>query len=372
VLATSLSLPTTAGGATAGPKLLGPVLSRVENAKTTLTRDGGFSTPLPNGYDFWVFADTPRYVFRNNRWRVSGFITGSTAGMARFTPGRPLRRPLTEIRPGGVLRSTNQPAQFMKTPVAYMPDGTGRQCNRGYDGSRKAFAVRWPTGAALMPDKRNVLIPYAVVCVFNVSTFTAQGWGFALFNYKTQKFSVRPTDVVRAKPSGAEIPQSEVYGSPVVVGKKVTFFSWSCCAEANSVYSTTLNANVRAMKRRSSYQPELVPGFGRTYNVHVARPSKTHAKYTMYVLSGAKGEYLLYAAPSPSGPWSQVGSGVLPRCNRIAHSCHSMALHPELSPRGRLVISYLLANYGPAIATKHPHPHDPLRHVVMSSLPCNC
>ncbi len=371
VLGTAVALPGSAVGATRPPKLLGPVLSRVENPKTSLARDGGFSLALPNGFDFWVFADTPRYEFRKNRWKIAGFITGSTAGMAKFTPGKPLKKPLTEIRPGAQLKHKNQPAQFMKTPVAYLPDGTGRRCGPTKDGAN-AFAVRWPTGAALMPDKTNILVAYVVLCVFNFKDFTAQGWGFALFNYKKQKFSVRPTDVVRAAPSGREIPDNAMWGSPIVAGKKVSFFSWSCCEGPYNVYTTTVKAKKKALKRRTSYDPHPVEGLPMTFNIHVARRSKTHRRLTMYVLSGVRGEYLLYSASSPAGPWSQVGSGVLPRCKKRANACHSMALHPELSPAGRLVISYHLADFGPAIATKHPHPHDPLRHVVSASVPCQC
>jgi hypothetical protein len=49
-----------------------------------------------------------------------------------------------------------------------------------------------------------------------------------------------------------------------------------------------------------------------------------------------------------------------------------MALHPELSPAGRMNISYHLPAFGPGVATKHPYPREPLRHVVTSSIPCNC
>jgi hypothetical protein len=92
----------------------------------------------------------------------------------------------------------------------------------------------------------------------------------------------------------------------------------------------------------------------------------------MYVLTGEKGQYSIFTASSPKGPWSQTASGVLPRCDTSPVPCHSMALHPELSPAGRLVISYHLAGYGPGIATKHPFPHEPLRHVVSASIPCGC
>jgi hypothetical protein len=370
VVTTAGGWPAPAGGAT-GPKLLGPVLSRVENVNTTLARDGGFSAPLPNGFDFWVFADSPRYEFRKNQWRLAGFVTGSTAGMAKFTAGRPLTSPLSEIRPGAVLRPENQPAQFMPAPAAYMTDGSGKRCLT-QQGGPNAFSVRWPTGAAMMPDKTNVLVPYAVVCVRNFKEYTAQGWGFSLFNYKRQKFTVGATDVIKADKSGAAIPSSAVYGSPIIVGHNVTFYSWACCGADSAVYRTTVKASAAALKRRTSYTPQPVTGLPATYDLHVAPRSKTHNRFSMYVLGDAKGAYRLYASSSPSGAWTQVGSGVLPRCNTSPSPCHSMALHPELSPAGRLVISYHVPAFGPGIPKKHPYPHDPLRHVVSASLPCQC
>ena len=371
-LATAIAAPPPAGGAAAPARLLGPVLSPVENANTTLTRDGGFSAALPNGRDFFVFADTPRYDFRRNAWRITSFITGSTAGMVPFTRGKPLRSALTEVRPGAALRRTNQPTRFLATPRAYLPDGSGKRCSSASGGSR-AFSARWPTGAALMPDKANVLVPYAIMCVFNAQSYFAEGWGFALFNYRKQTFSVRPTDVIRAPRSGAELPHTEMYGAPIVVGHNVTFYSWECCDGPNTgVYATTVGANAAALKRRASYVPKRLPSLPKTYNVYVGRRSKGHPQFTMYVLTDKRGEYSIYTAASPTGPWSQVDSGALPHCGKRPDSCNSMALHPELSPPGRLVVSYHLANYGPAVASKHRYPHDPLRHVVTASIPCTC
>ncbi len=223
-----------------------------------------------------------------------------------------------------------------------------------------------------MPDRKNILVPYAILCVFNVRNFTLEGWGFALFNYKKRKFSVAPTDVIPARRNGAELPSTQMYVAPIVVGRNVTFYSWACCSGESGVYATTVKAKPKALKRRTSYVPELLPDVPPTFNVHVANRSKTHSTFTMFVPSGALGEYSIFVASSPLGPWSATASGVLPHCDEGPDICNSMALHPELSPAGRLVVSYHLGNYGPGVASKHPYPHDPLRHVVMASIPCNC
>jgi hypothetical protein len=92
----------------------------------------------------------------------------------------------------------------------------------------------------------------------------------------------------------------------------------------------------------------------------------------MYVLTGSKGEYDIYSSTGTRGPWTKKISGTLPRCNKAPVPCHSLILHPELSPAGRLLVSYHLPAFGPGDPSKHPYPKEPLRHVVMASIPCNC
>lgn len=358
-------------GATSGTTFLGPLLSHAETTNTTWGRDGGFSVPLPNGKDFWIFGDTPRYQWQNGAWTLTGFIQGSTAAQRTFTSGKPLDGPLDEVWAGHPTRSTNQPIQFLRAPNLYLPDGTGRSCTKANGGS-KVEAVRWVTGAALMPDQTNILVPFMDVCVIDEFRYDAEGWGFTLFNWKTNKFSINPYDVFPATPNGAAISTSQYFGSPIIKNGTVTFFSWVCCGPGSGVYTTTMAATMTALKDPDSYLPVVVPSLPATFNMSVSQPSKTHANLTMYSLAGNKGEYKIYTATSPAGPWSQAVSGSLPRCDTSPLPCNSFAIHPELSPSGRIIVSYHLPGFGPGIATRHPYPHLPLRHVVMASIPCTC
>jgi hypothetical protein len=369
----SLGLPVNVDTAGAGPsaKFLGPVLSIRENSETTFGRDGGFSAPLPNGKTFWIFADSPRYQFIRGKWRLTAFVAGSTATMAPFTKGKPLTTRMTEVNPGRPLKTTNKPAQFMQVPNAYIPGEEGVLC-RKYQARRPSFSARWPVGVALMPNKKNLLIPYAVVCVLGESDYILQGWGIALFNYKTQKFTTLPTDVVPAQTNGAEMSTAQMWGSPIVHDNQVTFYSRECCGEGSGVFTTTIDASAAALKNPASYVPTPLPDVPLTLNVQVAKKSKHHQQFSMYVLNGIHGEYTILRSPSPTGPWTPTATGVLPRCDTSPRRCHSMALHTELSPAGRLNISYHLPGFGPGVATKHPYPHEPLRHVVSSSIPCGC
>jgi hypothetical protein len=369
----SVGLPVNVEPAGAGPtpKFLGPVLSIRENSETTFGRDGGFSAALPNGKAFWVFADSPRYQFIRGKWKLTGFIAGSTATMVPFTQGKPLTTRMTEVNTGRPLKTSNPPKQFMPVPNAYIPDGSGVLC-RKYQAHQPSFSARWPVGIALMPDKKKVLVPYAIVCILGESEYTLQGWGFAIYNWQSQKFTTPPTDVVPAQTSGAEMSTAQMWGSPIIVGDKVTFYSWHCCDEGSGVFTTTVDANRDALKNPANYVPTQLTEVPTTFNLHVAKRSKNHQEFSMYVLTGIDGEYTIFRASSPGGPWSPKASGALPRCDTSQRQCHSMAIHPELSPAGRLNISYHLAPFGPGVPTKHPYPYEPLRHVVSASVPCGC
>ena len=363
-----------AAGAQAGStRFLGAVLSRAESPSVTIARDAGFSVPLPNGSDFWLFADTPLYNYTHGGWRFTAFAPGSSAAMGKFTPGRPLSRHLIEIHPGRKLRPSNKPAQFLATPKkVYMPGKQGKACHAANGKSPKGPARRWPTGAALMPDKTNILITYAVACVPSLFYFAVEGWGYALFNWKTRKFSQPPFDVFKPKKNAFPLADQRLFGSPVIVRHKVTFFSSVCCSAGPGEYATTVNLTRAALRNPASYRPVLLSNVPATFDLDVAPRSAHHARYTMLNLRGGKGEYDIYAAAKPTGPWSPVASGVVPKCDSSPYPCHSFILHPELSPSSRLVVSYFVPGYGPGNASKHPFPHDPLRHVVLASIPCSC
>jgi hypothetical protein len=356
------------------PKFLGPLLSKSENPNRTLGRDGGFTVPLPNGKVLWIFADTPRLEWRNGAWRLAAYFGGSSAALMPFTPGKvPAKTTrVTEIAPGKTRPSNANAAPFIPTPTnVYMPNGSGKKCTKA-NGQPSTNAVRWPIGGVLMPDKTNVLIPYALVCVESMYFYTPQGWGFTRYNWKTNKFSQQPTDVFRPKTDGSLFDRKKMFGEPILKGNKLTFYSWQCCSVDGGIYQTTVPATVAALSKKASYSPQRVTNLPATFGLSVTRKSKTHANFSMYVLTGTKGQYDIYSSPAPTGPWTKTISGTLPRCDTSPHPCHSLILHSELSPAGRLLISYHLPAFGPGDPSKHPYPKEPLRHVVMASVPCNC
>jgi hypothetical protein len=357
-----VTIASTATPADAAATLAGPLISKAENATTSWGRDGGLSVPLPNGKVFWVFGDTPRYTYSSGKWKLTGFIYGSTAGLGTYKSGKAPSSQFTEVNPGRALKATNQPRQLLPTPKLYMPNGSGKVCNKA-NGGPSAGAARWPTGAMLLPDKTNILISYIGVCVISARNFRAESWGFARFNWKTSRFTTAPIDVFPAAKSGAELARKKWFGSPVLQSGKVVFFT----GEAGpKIYRATVGTKVSALRKPSSYAPTPISGLTGALVWSIAPKSKSRNHLTMYKSMGAKGQYQLLKAPSPAGPWKKFASGTLPKCGSAPGHCNSFAVHPEMSTSSRLLVSYYLPGFGPGMPKKHPYPKAPLGHIVMA------
>jgi hypothetical protein len=353
---------------TAPATFVGPLLTSDETATVTLGRDGGFSVPLPNGKTFWVFGDTPTYTYQDGSWKLTAFIQGSSAGLVAYTPGQRPTSPIDEVAVGQPTTSATPATQFLAPPEVYLPDGSGKICNKE-NGGPTAGAVRWATGAALLSDKTNVFVPYIDACVISATVHQAEGWGFALYNWKTNKFTVPPTDVIVPEKSGKAISMAQYFGSPIVKGEKISMFSATCCEVGSSVYVTTVDADVETLKDYASYRPTPIAGVPATFTLSVSPPSPTQPQLTMYQLSSLQGGYRIFTASSPTGPWVERAQGTLPQCAGAPAPCNnSIYLHPELSSKSELLVSYWLPGYGPGIDT-NPDPSDQIWHLVYANLP---
>ncbi len=301
----STMVPAGAGaGADAPPKFRGPLLSKSENPNVTLGRDGGFTVALPNGKDLWIFADTPRLEWRKGGWKLVSYFGGSSAAIVPYTAGKPPTKStrLREIAPGKKLGPKANAAPFIPTPTnVYMPNGSGKRCKKT-NGGGATNAVRWPLGGVLMPDKTNVLIPYALVCVQSMYFYTPEGWGFTRYNWKTNKFSQHPRDVFLPRKDGSVFPREKLFGAPLIAKKKITFYSWQCCGVDDGVYRTTVPATVAALRKRKSFAPEVVTEVPATFGLSVGPKSKTHRAVQHVRADGQQGGIrpLLVAASSGS------------------------------------------------------------------------
>jgi hypothetical protein len=366
---TASSASTAASPKFAAPTFAGSLVAMDDTATLAWGRDGGYTVPLPNGRTFWVFADSPRWQFQGGKWSLTGFVRGSSAGLQPFKTGTRPTSKFYEVVLGKKLAKGNKTTQLLANPHLFLPNGSGQACTKAAGGTVEA--VRWATGAALMPDKANVLITYVDVCVTNAVKYTVQGWGFSFYNWKKNKLSVGPTDVFKPARSGAAMPMTRWYGSPIVVGNKVTLYTNTCCGfPLGSIYTTTLTASQAALRNPASYVSKAIPNLPTNLQVTVAPKSKTRSTFTMFQTSDLKGHYLALTSPTPTGPWTGKSLGQLPKCASTPLPCTSFAMHPEFSSKTKLVISYYLPGSGPNVGghpdkAKHPN----FGHIVYASIP---
>jgi hypothetical protein len=364
-VALAIVAPIHADAATQKPTtLLGPVLTRDETSTSTLARDAGMSVALPNGHALWVFGDTPRYQFVKGKWVIKNFVAGSSAAQGPYTRGH-VPKPMTQIWVGHKASTKYAATLFIPAPNnLYFPDGSGRHCSRANGAAEEG---RWPNGATLMPNKDYVLITYELVCVDSVPKITVEGWGFALYNWKTNRIASGPTDVFKPTTSGAKQPENKRFGSPIVTGNQVTFFSYTCCSPG-AVFTTTLTATAAALSNKASYTPHAVSGLPTSFSLSVSGKSPMQPKLQLVRMTDTKGHFAVYLAANPGGPWTRRATGVLPGCAKSPQPCYALYAHPELSNAGGLMLSYYLPGYGPGVKG-HPYPHPPINHLVMAAVP---
>ena len=337
--------PSSLAGGSTGIVYLGPVNATTEtDTGTILQRDAGISVGLPNGRDLWIFGDTSS--FSADSAQSNAFIGGSTAAKGRYIPGQSPNA-LRDIQPAGsgIASSSKAPAQFIPSPSdTYLPDGSGRACTPA---NGAVYTARWPTGAALLDNQAQLFVTYTDVCVTSATSFTVEGWGFMVFSWKASKIRTGPVDVFPPAPSGAPLPASRSYASPVVSNGQVSLFTSECtqlfvACTAGTVTATTVADNLIALATPSSYvgQPAVtVPGTGWTpVNVTVAAyPSGLR----LIEQTSIGGTFVVFSSATPTGPWKPEVTGVLPGCSTTPRGfCYAFVGHPELGSNTSLVVSF--------------------------------
>ena len=335
-----------------------PVRSSYESTTRNVYRDIGLSVVLPDGHELWIFGDTNVLQHANQGWTSVNFLDGSSALEARYTRGHV---------PHGSEYPTGTPSQFLPLPEhVYLPDGSGRACVKGI--SDAAFPARWPTGVMVMPHSPDVLITYAVVCVFVSPGGTPgsqnEGWGYALFNWRHQFFDHGPVDVFKPGTGGGAFPTSREFGAPVIDHGRLTLFSSTCSADylgfcaSGQAYSVTMPPTIAALDNPSSYQVQPIATDGsaswKPLSVSVGRYS-TGLRLIEWTTIG--GTYAIFSASSVGKPWHLDHEGTLPGCQGHNGFCFALNGHPELSTPTRVFVSYVDPNSGP------------IGHVVISAVP---
>lgn len=343
------------------------VLSGYETATgRVIARDCGFSVPLAGkaGGSLWLFCDT---VVTSRQGKEIGFpILG--AGTAAVGPGTAGRGPgtLTEVAtptvegPGGVAGASAGaaggllPARAGPQPFLPVPPDLTLPASTLPCAGPHAYPARWVTGAAREPGSSgHVLISYADYCVSGSDTFSLESFGLIDYDPAGNVLGT-PVQVFRA-PAGQSLPQPQALGSPVFLGGSLYLFGW--CGPGcghGGVFLARTRATAGWWDDGFTYQywtgrgwsadlasAATLTGLG-PLQVSAGDYSAAGHGLAMIVQTSAAGDFSVWQADAPAGPWREIRTGRVP-CTAGIHAgdlCRALIGHPELSDQGELMISF--------------------------------
>lgn len=345
-----------------------PLGSNYETASgNSLDRDCGWSHPVPGNTaeDFWLFCDTAIDNPPGTLACPVCFTPGSTAAEGPFTAGL-VPSSLSELpTPPATptLPNSNQDAPFLANPSAQ-----SLNCTAAGD-----YAARWASGAAQEPagaHPGDLLISYTNVCVQGDGTIITGGFGVVEYDPAANTLGSY-NDVFTGQNLESSEPQW-LLGSPVFASDGYLYlYSGTCrapgltCQGGASVFLARVPAQPASWQSSSSYtfftgtSPSGRPRWGNyasaVSDVPSAEPAGASAwavdNYSPYAATGHQlvaveetsigGDYRIWGASSPAGPWTVIGSG---RICAAGDGCHALIGHPELSTSSGLLVSYYSLN----------------------------
>jgi hypothetical protein len=365
VLAAALVLLCTACGSGRPPPRL--VTSRYETATGhRIVRDCGFSVPLPGQAhrSLWLFCDT---LVTSRHGQAIGYpiLGAGTAAEGPYTAGRgpgvltELATPIELATPSadapgavagdpgrGQLPARAAPQPFLPVPASLTLPASTLPC-----AGPQVYPARWVTGAAREPGTGHVLISYTDYCVSGGGTFTPEALG--LLDYDPAANVLGPPAPVFAAQPGQQLPQPQALGSPVFRGGYLYLFGWcgpGC--DRGGVFLARTPAAATGWGNGYTYQywtgsgwsADLahagpLTGYGEPLEVSVGDyPGRG---LVMIVQTGAGGDFSVWQAAVPAGPWRETGNGRVPcTAGKRGDLCRALIGHPELSTPDELLISF--------------------------------
>ena len=340
----------------------GPTGQLEATRNVLIARDVGFST-TSGSKSYWFFGDTyiPPSLSANTPGR---FVGGSTAAVSnQVVPGKS-PTDLADLRVAGST-SVNGLSRFLPLPPpGYIPGANGTSCVN----LPATRTVRWISGATAAPNfvaPQSILITYSIVCVRGSWNFVTEGFGVALYSTQTNDWKFIH-DVITPTRDGRAIDDSYIFGSPVFSNDgTVTMYSHACTpaplwpfCTRTSLYSVTFVPTWANLTAKSTYVPSLVTtvnaGMGASIFAVSQVVDPTSKIPTTYFYRGddLSGNFELFALGSPGSSARLIGSGQLPDCARLGSDrfCYAVAIHPELSPRGYLFVTYFVPDAPPLSA----------------------
>jgi hypothetical protein len=373
-LALALALAACAGPPRPSP---GPapdlVRSNYERATgDTVPRDCGYSAPLPArpGWSLWLFCDTAVTSARGTR--IDRLILGTDTAAAG--PGQPGRVPsgLSELPTPptpSVLPGDGAPEPFLPAPAGLVRPGGTAPCS-----GPGAYPAAWITGVADEPAAqdahRKLLISYNDYCVTGDAgslgtdvpgSLTPEGSG--LVEYDPAGNQLGTTDEVFASPAGLSLPVQQVLGSPVFRAGYLYLFGFCSAATlptgcaTGKVFMVRVQATPAAWQNPASYQywtgrgwsldpntaASVLPS-GHPLGVSAGDYSADGHQLVIVEQTSLAGDFSVWQARSPAGPWRRLRTGRVPCRSGTGHGagelCRALIGHPELSTGRQLLISY--------------------------------
>jgi hypothetical protein len=346
------------------------VVSNYERATgDSIRRDCGYSSPLPGrpGWSIWLFCDT---TIAGGRGKTQRLILGTgTAAAGPYRAGQAPAR-LSEIPTPPTplaLPSTSAPQPFLPEPQGLLLPGTSLPCT-----GSGAYPASWISGVAGDPSatSSNLLISYDNYCVSGDSgMLTAESFGLVEYNPAANVLGL-PVGVFGAGAGspGLALPAQQVLGSPVFPGDGYLYLFGFChttaltdplaagCGQGGVFLVRTL-AQPAYWRNPLTYQywtglgwspdqfaaQSVIPG-GRALGVSAGDYTAVGHGLVMVEQTSLAGAFQVWQARSPAGPWRRILTGKVPCRQGTEHGteglCRAVIGHPELSTRGKLLVSY--------------------------------
>ena len=359
IAAALLLLCTACGSGGPSPRRL---LSRYETATGRLiVRDCGYSVPLPGPArrSLWLFCDTA-VTSRRGQDIGNPILGAGSAAEGSYAPGRgpgaltELATPGTDA-PGaggrGLLPARSGPQPFLPVPPNLTLPASTLPCAGPH-----VYPARWVTGTAREPGASgHVLISYTDYCVSGPDVFTPEAFG--LLDYDPAADVLGPPAQVFTAQAGQQLPQPQALGSPVFRGGYLYLFGWCGpdCDRGGVFLARTTAAAGRASGFTYQYwtgrgwsadlaHAAPLSGYGEPLGVSAGDYSAEGHGLVMIEQTSAAGDFTLWQAAAPTGPWRQVKSGRVPctagQRTRTGELCRALIGHPELSTRDELLVSF--------------------------------
>jgi hypothetical protein len=415
VLAGAAVLAAGAVAACSGPPRPSPgpapnlVRSNYERATgDTIPRDCGYSVPLPGqpGWSLWLFCDTAVTSARGTK--IDRLILGTdTAAAGPYQPGQ-VPDQLSEIPtpPAPAARpSDGAPEPFLPAPQHLVLPGSTQPCS----GSGR-YPAAWITGVAAEPapvassrassrassgaSSGKVLISYNDYCVTGDAgslgtdvpgSLTPEGTGLTEYDPATNQLG--PLEQVfggtfgpalgALAQAGVALPVQQVLGSPVFRAGYLYLFGFCSAATlptgcaTGKVFMVRVQATPAAWQNPLSYQywtgrgwsldpntaASVLPA-GHPLGISAGDYSADGHQLVLVEQTSLAGDFQVWQAGSPTGPWRRVRTGRVPCRAGPGHGagelCRALIGHPELSTRNQLEISYFNPGHGHVDASAYP------------------